>query len=125
MEAKQKYKEKRLLWTIPRKDTKIEVIMQNELTNRGISFKKHKSLHGQPDVFVEPNICVFVDGCWVHACPVHNPNGGYKPLQGSDRRNHDTNITHKLEGSGYTVLRFWGHEIEEDVGSCVNKILGL
>jgi DNA mismatch endonuclease (patch repair protein) len=115
-------RKRRLLQIFPNKDTKIEVTLQNKLKEKGITFKTHIALLGQPDIFIEPNTCVFADGCWIHACPIHNPNGGYKPLQGSDRRNHDKNITHKLEESGYVVLRFWGHEINDDSNSYIDKI---
>jgi very-short-patch-repair endonuclease len=34
----------------------------------------------------------------------------------------DKYVVRKLEEQGWTVLRFWEHEIMEDVGGCVNHI---
>ncbi|MNK42090.1 hypothetical protein D3C87_607710 [compost metagenome] len=27
-----------------------------------------------------------------------------------------------LEGAGYTVMRFWDHEVIKDLGKCVNQV---
>ena len=64
-----KLRQKRLHQIFPKKDTKIEIILQKELTKRDIPFVTHKALFGQPDIFIEPNICVFADGDYWHNYP--------------------------------------------------------
>lgn len=83
------------------------------------------------DFFVRPNICVFVDGCFVHACREHYPElydstyrQGKKRLENAYTRStqNDPNVTKNLQNLGYKVLRFWEHEINTDLPSCVSKI---
>ena len=35
----------------------------------------------------------------------------------------DVQVNEELTKEGYTILRFWGQEIEKDTESCVEKIL--
>ena len=54
---------------MPLKDTKPERILQKLLKTKKIPFIKHKPILGQPDIFIKPNICIFVDGDYWHANP--------------------------------------------------------
>lgn len=116
-ETKRKIKEARLKQVFPIKDTKPELKLQKELTQRGIAYEKHKLILGQPDIFLSPNICIFVDGCWWHNCPYHHK----LPFNGKaiDR---DMYVTEKLEERGYVVLRFWEHEINKNIDKVVETI---
>ena len=115
---------------IPRKDSKPEILLQSELTKNMIRFEKHVSLDGQPDIFIEPNICIFVDGDYWH---------GYQFLQGRDFSKqkkfnnerfqkiikYDLQIVKNLEKQEYNVLRFWEHEIKENPEKCLQKIIKI
>lgn len=81
----------------PRKDTSIEIKMQRFLSSIGIPFETHKSILGQPDIFIEPNICIFADGDYWH----QYPNG----------RARDRWVNKELEKQGYSVIRIWEHDI--------------
>jgi len=107
--------ELRLHTIFPKKDTSIEILLQEELRRHKISYEKHISLPGQPDIFIEPNICIFADGCYWHGCP----QCGYVEL----RPNKDRTITSKLETMGYKVLRFWEHTIKTSPTHCVQQII--
>jgi DNA mismatch endonuclease (patch repair protein) len=109
----------RLHQVFPQKDTKIEVFLQTVLNKAGVEFKTHYPILGQPDIFIEPNICVFVDGCMVHRCPKCYPTPipeeklvGH-PFLASIVKNlvYDKKITEELQEQGYIVLRFWKHEL--------------
>lgn len=124
-ETKQKIKEKRKTWTTPSKDTKPEKRLQTGLKKAEIEFTKHKNLDGQPDIFIMPNICVFVDGDWTHGNPTK-----YKPddkvryrFLAKDIWKYDEEINKKLESQGYIVLRFWENEIKNNLEKCLEKIL--
>ncbi len=109
--------ERRMKQVFPYKDTKPELKLQERLTRMGIPFEKHKPILGQPDIFLSPNICIFVDGCWWHNCPYHR-----KPP--FDQKEIDRNIyvTEKLQERGYLVLRFWEHDINNNLDKVIEKI---
>lgn len=88
------------------KDTYIELKIQRFLKVQGIPYKTQVHLPGIPDVFVEPNIAIFADGCFFHNCPQCFP--------GCRGRYRDKRITKKLQERGYVVLRFWEHDIHKN-----------
>lgn len=122
-DARRRIRESRLQRVFPTKDTLPERILQQSLTSNNIDFKKHKPLLGicQCDVFIEPNIAIFVDGCWWHGCEQcldrNNMPGWIKA-----RKMADLMITQKLQNDGYVVLRFWEHEIHGDIDLCIGQI---
>jgi len=97
-------------------DTKIERLMKEELQKRGIPFKTKRTLLGKyrPDIIIG-KLLIYCDGCYWHGCPIHFPERQKERLK-------DIRITRELEKAGYIVLRFWEHEIIENVSGCVDKI---
>lgn len=102
-------RENRKFRIIPKKDTKPERMMQIALSLNGIKFEKHKSILGQPDIFIEPNVCIFVDGDYWHRLP--------KALL------RDAEVNHKLNLLGYQVIRIWEKDIRSDANQCVIKLM--
>ena len=113
-ERKNKIRQKRLKQILPSKDTVIEVMIQKELDKRGIDYKKHLPIYGvQPDlVFPERKIIVFLDGDYWHS----------KSFDNGNRWKKDRMVDHLFELNNWTVLRFWEHEIKEDLEKCINHI---
>jgi len=107
-ERRRKMRKNRLHQVFPVKDTKIEVKMQNTLREKNIIFEKHKPIMGQPDMFIQPNICIFCDGNYWHN------------LEKSKKR--DKIVNKFLEEKGYIVLRFWEHEINNNINNCIEKV---
>lgn len=104
----------RLRQVLPKKDTSIEVAIQDELNYRGIIYEMHLPVCGvcQPDiVFPRRKIAVQCDGDYWHSLP--------KRIE-SDRRQDKV-----LRENGWTILRFSGSEIREDASSCANRIEGV
>ena len=101
----------RLKQILPNKDTLPERKLQEFLTAKGISFTKHKTTLNfcQPDIFIEPNICIFADGDYWHKRP-----------QTTER---DEYVTMKLLENGFVVLRFWEREIHKSFEDCKSRIL--
>jgi len=109
-----------------------ELRMRMILVNAGISgWKMHaNSLAGCPDfIFPDLKVVVFVDGCFWHGCskcghiPKSNKKYWEKKLQGNinrDKRNHRT-----LRRQGWSVLRFWEHNLDhtEKILSRLNSSL--
>ena len=108
-ESLEKFKQKRPNWVIPKKDTKPERLLQEALTAENIIFETHKAILGQPDIFIEPNLCIFVDGDYWHNLP--------KSIQ------RDTFVNEQLEKQGYKILRFWEHEIYENMSNITITII--
>ena len=109
MESIDKIKLARSKQILPFKDTTIEVAIQESLSKHNINFEKHKSIFGQPDIFIKPNIAIFCDGDYWHS------------RQSSIER--DALVNKTLEEKGYRVIRFWEKEIRRDVDLCVEKII--
>lgn len=109
--TKIKCRSARMTQTFPVKNTSIEIKLFTELSNRNINFEKHKTILGltQPDAFILPNVCLYADGDYWH----NYPNGN----------NKDKVITNILQKNGYIVYRFWEHEINNNIKSCVDKII--
>lgn len=111
------------------KETKIEIILFEELRKRKIYFQKHyKGAPGNPDIALpRRKRAVFIDGDFWHGYRfqktkkrlpkkywVQKINGNIK----RDRRNRA-----KLKKLGWRVLRIWEHEIEKDLNGAIKKII--
>jgi len=117
--SRRRMRESRLKQIFPIKDTKIEVLMQNELSERGYNFETHAIVligngHIRPyqcDIlFPNEKVVVECDGNYWHDYPQH--------------RKIDAERTKILQKDGYLVLRYWGSEIKSDVVGCVDEIEG-
>ena len=103
-----------------------------------ITFEKQKSFRNPPcivDLYIEPKICVFLDGDYWHCNPndyVYKKklNPGFKPNDQISGKKYakdvwvkDKKITRGLRKKGYSVLRFWQSELETEKEKCLQKIL--
>lgn len=117
-------RESRLKQVFPQQDTKPERIMQKALLYRNVEYVKHFSVLGQPDVFIRPNLCVFIDGDATHGNPRFydiNDKIAFGVIA-KDRWIKDQKVTMRLIKSGYKVLRIWQDDIETDADKCVQFI---
>ena len=66
-------------------------------------------------VFRSERVCVFVDGCFWHACPRHGtrPAGNRAFWKAKLARNveRDRQVTRLLRKAGWAVLRVWEHDL--------------
>lgn len=115
-ETKQKLREARLKQKLPNRNTSIELLVKNELKNRGFSFQEHISVCGVclPDlVFPEHRVAVFCDGDYWHS----------REFDGGKRWKHDREIDETLSENDWCVLRFLGSEIKKNVIGCVDQVI--
>ena len=121
----EKVRENRLHQIFPKKDTKLEKFLQSLLKDLGVKFITHKPILGQPDIFIEPNICIFADGDYWHANPMmFKPNDTIVgKLLAKEKWANDEKITKSLKTKGFVVLRFWEHDLEMKTEECIQKIL--
>lgn len=108
-EVRLKMREARAKQKFPFCNTSIEIKMQKALEKQGINFQTQKyELIGTPDIFIEPNICIFCDGDYWHNLP--------------KAKIRDRYVNEELKKQNYKILRFWEHKINKNVESCVDKI---
>ena len=121
----------RLHQVFPAKDAKTtEIPLQKLLKENNIKFEKHKPILGQPDIFIEPNICIFADGDYWHANPKFYKSDspilssrGKKPAYKIWEK--DEKINQKLIQKGYNILRLWEEEIKNNPEKCLQKIIKI
>lgn len=121
----QHLKEARKYRLLPFRDTKIETRLQGLLEQNEVTYEKHKPIVGQPDLFIAPNICIFADGKYWHASPkIYDSKylHAAKKKTAQEIWDYDANITQALVDDGYTVLRFWEDDINNNIEQCWQAI---
>jgi len=108
-------------------ETAPELRLRRALWGRGIRYRLRLKLPGKPDVVLtRARIAIFVDGCFWHGCPVHGTqpksNESYWLPKIERNRARDLEVTKQLEGAGWKVLRFWEHELKQDLEAVTAKI---
>ena len=108
-------------------DTKIEVKMKKLLSGTDCKFKTHPKMYGNPDFVIEKKkIAIFCDGDFWHG---YKYDAKKKPPKKFWKNKIETNIkrdrkiSRRLRSDGWSVLRFWEHEIEKRPETCERKIL--
>lgn len=112
------------------KDTGIEIALRKELWKRGLHYRKNcKDLPGKPDIaFKGKKVAVFCDSEFWHGYDWENrrekigTNRDYWIPKIERNMKKDEEVSAQLRDMGYTVLRFWGREINKDVSGCADKI---
>jgi DNA mismatch endonuclease, patch repair protein len=110
------------------KNTSPEMKLRKKIFSLGIrGYRLHYNLPGKPDiVFTKKKIAIFVDGCFWHKCPIcfQEPETRkefwMKKIGSNVER--DLKNTKQLQEEGWTVLRFWEHEIRKTPDNIVQKI---
>jgi len=112
-------------------ETKTEVKLRRLLFAKGIrGYRKYYNLLGKPDiVFIKKKLVVFVDGCFWHKCPIDfvkpetRTDFWMKKIESNVKR--DKEINEKLEHEGWTVLRFWEHDIMKNAEKVISDIIKI
>lgn len=112
------------------RDTGPEVAVRRLLHSSGMRYRVNAPVPGMPRrtidiVFTKAKVAVFLDGCFWHGCPHHatSPKANAEWWRTKLDRNmsRDAETTEHLQREGWTVLRFWEHEVPEDVARSVRK----
>lgn len=120
-----------LMSKIRYKETKPEILLRKELWKRGFRYRVNvKKLKGWPDIVIEKyKVIVFVDGEFWHGFNWNEKKKKIKANRGFWIPKIERNMQRDIENNtiltelGYTVLRFWEHEIRKDLVICIEKIL--
>ena len=111
------------------KNTSIELKLRKALWHKGYRYRiNYKALPGHPDiVLTKYKIAIFCDGeffhgqDWVHLKPrLEKSNNSEYWIKKIERNiTRDDEVDKQLSAMGWTVIRFWGREINKDIDSCV------
>ncbi len=112
-----------------RNNATTEVRFRLGLVRRGISgWTLHaKVLRACPDFyFAAHRLAIFVDGCFWHGCPHcgHLPrtHSAFWRAKIEGTRTRDRRHSAELRQQGIRVVRFWEHDLEANLGSCLSRI---
>ena len=117
---------------IKAKDTSIEKILRKALWEKGYRYRKNcKDIPGKPDIaLTKYKIAIFCDSEFFHGkdWEILKPrlekgdNSEYWVKKISRNRERDDEINKKLLSQGWTVIRFWGKDIKNNLEDCINVI---
>jgi len=106
-----------------------ELLLRRALWAKNIRYRIHrKDLVGRPDIVIEKyKLAIFVDGDFWHGYEWHkrkpktNESFWIPKIERNMQRDLFANLA--LEEMGYTVMRFWEHEVEKNLKACVNQVM--
>ncbi|SOD14527.1 very short patch repair endonuclease [Pedobacter xixiisoli] len=109
-------------------NSKPELLLRKALWKENIRFRIHrKDLLGRPDLVIEKyQLAIFIDGDFWHGYewqkrkPKTNQAFWIPKIERNMQR--DQFVNHGLQAMGYVVMRFWEHEIKQNLMVCVNQI---
>lgn len=120
---------KKMMSAVKSKNTKLESLVTKELWNRGFRFRKNvKDIPGKPDIAIKKyKIAIFIDSCFWHGCETHfrMPKSNIDFWKTKINRNivRDKQVTSELLEKNWTVLRYWEHDIRNDLSKCIDDIV--
>jgi DNA mismatch endonuclease (patch repair protein) len=118
----------RVMSRIRSRDTKPELALRRALFASGErGWRCHnRALPGKPDLaFTRWRVAIFVDGCFWHGHPdffTPGKSGAYWDAKIERTKERDRLANAALAADGWTVLRFWDFEIEQDLRACVAAV---
>jgi DNA mismatch endonuclease, patch repair protein len=110
------------------KNTGLEKIFRASVSGLHIrGYRLNAKITGKPDLyFSKSKVAVFIDGCFWHGCPrcYARPATNKKYWSDKIKKNmkRDKTVTSELRENGIKVVRFWGHEINENSDRCAKKL---
>lgn len=118
----------KIMSCIRSKNTSLEVSFKKLLSKSGFrGYRLHYKILGVPDiVFVSKKIAIFIDGDFWHGYnwkKLHK-TPPKKYWQAKIERNiaRDKKYTRQLKKEGWTVLRFWEHDIKKNPERCLKRV---
>lgn len=119
----------RVMSRIRSRDTKPELALRRALWDSGVrGWRCHpRGVPGKPDVaFTRWRVAVFVDGCFWHGHPEHftpGKSGAYWDAKIARTQERDRLASEELAENGWTVIRIWDFEVENDLAACVERVV--
>lgn len=123
----------RMMSSIRGKETQPEIVFRKALWNMGIHYRKNcRKLPGKPDVAIQKyKLAIFIDGEFWHG---YNWDTKKETIKSNRdfwipkiERNiqRDLEVNAQLQAMGFTVIRFWDHQLKKSLPSCLAIVLGF
>ena len=119
----------RIMAAVKQRGTRLERDFAKALWAAGVRYRKNVRMHGTPDILVrKAKLVVFLDSCFWHGCRFHcrwpKSNIVFWETKISRNRKRDRAVSRYYRRAGWTVLRFWEHQLARDLESCVSQVAG-
>jgi len=107
-------------------NTKIDLMMKKMLTEIGRQFEMYPKMHGNPDFIIRrKKVVIFCDGDFWHGYKYGEKKKPAKKFWRDKielNMKRDQRVSRKLRRDGWSVLRFWEHDIEKRSEVCMRRI---
>ncbi len=113
------------------KNTKPELLFRKALWKKGVRYRvDSKKLPGRPDVSIKKyKLAIFIDGEFWHGYNWDERKDKLKSNRGfwipKIERNmqRDREVNDQLTELGFTIFRFWDHEVKNNLKTCINDVM--
>lgn len=124
-------KRSKIMGRIRANNTKPEMLFRKALWRKGVRYRiNNKELPGKPDIAIKKyKLAIFIDGSFWHGYGWNERKLQFK----SNRKfwipkierniQRDRQVNEQLRELGYTVFRFWDHEILNNLPTCLNDVI--
>ena len=107
-------------------NTKIDLKMKGMLSGTRYKFEMYPKMYGNPDfVHRRKRIIIFCDGDFWHGYKYNEKKKLPKKFWRDKIENNmrrDQKYTRNLRRDGWSVLRFWEHDIEKNPEKCMKRV---
>jgi DNA mismatch endonuclease (patch repair protein) len=112
------------------KNTRAEILLRRAMWAENLRFRIHADqLPGKPDILISRyRLVVFIDGAFWHGYDWDKSRNNIKSnfefwitkIEANMRR--DLQVNKLLAERGFTVMRFWDHQVLKELPRCINQI---
>lgn len=123
---------KKTMSRIRGKESSIEIALRKALYHKGYRYRKnYKALVGSPDICITKyKIAIFCDSEFFHGKDwdtlkpklERGNNSKYWVAKIEENMERDSRVDKELEYLGWTVIHFWGKDIQKHLDECVRTV---
>ena len=113
------------------KNTRVEILLRKALWAKNIRYRIHPDkIMGKPDIFMAKyRLVIFIDGDFWHGYNwavtrkrlKSNADFWIAKIERNIQRDSEVNLF--FAEKGFTVMRFWEHQIKSELNKCVNQVM--
>lgn len=107
-------------------NTRADLAMKEILSELKCAYEMYAPITGKPDFIIKSKkIAIFCDGDFWHGYKYHEkkkPDKKYWKEKIMSNMKRDLSVNRKLRSDGWSVLRFWEHDIHGKPEKCKKRI---
>lgn len=124
-------KRSKIMSKIRGKNTKPELLFRKALWRKGVHYRlNNQQLPGKPDLSIKKyKLAIFIDGEYWHGYnwderkPKLKTNRKFWIPKIERNMQRDKEVNQQLNDLGFTVFRFWAHEVKDHLKICINDVM--